>query len=86
MFVFFWFVFLFSVLYILCFCIVLFIVFPFVLLFSYFYTSLLPTTIGWKPNCSKKINKYYMFYQGGRCIRLTTIPLSCADFLQIWEP
>jgi hypothetical protein len=24
--------------------------------------------------------------KGGRCLRLTTLPLSCADCLEIWEP
>ena len=24
--------------------------------------------------------------KGGRCVRLTTLPLSCADCLEIWEP
>ena len=24
--------------------------------------------------------------KGGRCVRMTTLPPSCADFLEIWEP
>ena len=24
--------------------------------------------------------------KGGRCLRLTTVPPSCADYLEIWEP
>jgi len=24
--------------------------------------------------------------KGGRCIRLTTLPPSCADYLEIWDP
>jgi hypothetical protein len=24
--------------------------------------------------------------KGGRCVGLTTLPGSCADFLKIWEP
>jgi hypothetical protein len=24
--------------------------------------------------------------KGGRCVGLTTLPLSCADFVEIWEP
>jgi len=24
--------------------------------------------------------------KGGRCVGLTTLPLSCADCLEIWEP
>jgi hypothetical protein len=24
--------------------------------------------------------------KGGRCVRLTTLPPSCADCLEIWEP
>jgi len=24
--------------------------------------------------------------KGGRCVGLTTLPLSCADYLEMWEP
>ena len=34
-------------------------------------------------------NEYQEFFlggKGGRCVGLTTLPLSCADCLEIWEP
>ena len=49
-------VFLFSILcirFLYCFCIVLSIISPFVLPLFYFYTRLLTTATGWKPNCNK---------------------------------
>jgi len=30
--------------------------------------------------------EYFLRGKGGRCVRLTTLPLSCADRLAIWEP
>jgi hypothetical protein len=30
--------------------------------------------------------EYFLGYKGGRCVGLTTFPLSCADCLEIWEP
>ena len=47
-------------LYILCFCIALFTVSPFVLSLSYFFTSQPTTVTGWKPNCSKQIACHVM--------------------------
>jgi hypothetical protein len=29
--------------------------------------------------------EYFLGVKGGRCVRLTTLPLSCADCLEIWE-
>ena len=29
--------------------------------------------------------EYFLWGKGGRCVRLTTLPLSCADCLEIWE-
>jgi len=35
-------------------------------------------------------NEYQEYFlgggKGGRCVGLTTLPLSCADCLEIWEP
>ena len=57
-------VFLFSILCILCFCIVLCIVYPFVLRLSYLCTSLPTSATVWKPNCSKQISyiSYHIIY------------------------
>ena len=30
--------------------------------------------------------EYFLGDKGGRCVGLTTLPLSCADCLEIWEP
>ena len=30
--------------------------------------------------------EYFLRGKGGRCVGLTTLPLSCADYLEIWEP
>ena len=30
--------------------------------------------------------EYFLVGKGGRCVGLTTLPPSCADCLEIWEP
>jgi len=30
--------------------------------------------------------EYFLWGKGGRCVGLTTLPPSCADCLEIWEP
>jgi len=30
--------------------------------------------------------EYFLGRKGGRCVGLTTLPPSCADCLEIWEP
>jgi len=30
--------------------------------------------------------EYFLGGKGGRCVELTTLPLSCTDSLEIWEP
>ena len=30
--------------------------------------------------------EYFLGSKGGRCVGLTTLPPSCADFLEIWKP
>jgi hypothetical protein len=30
--------------------------------------------------------EYFLGGKGGRCVGLTTLPPSCADFLEFWEP
>jgi len=29
---------------------------------------------------------YFLGTKGGRCVGLTTLPPSCADYLEIWKP
>jgi len=31
-------------------------------------------------------HEYFLVGKGGRCVGLTTLPPSCADCLEIWEP
>jgi hypothetical protein len=33
-----------------------------------------------------EFQEYFLEGKGGRCVGLTTLPPSCADFLEIWEP
>jgi len=33
-----------------------------------------------------KYQEYFLCGKGGRCLGVTTLPPSCADFLEIWEP
>jgi len=38
---------------------------------------------------ASNINEYQEYFlggKGGRCVKLTTLPPSCADCLEIWEP
>jgi len=40
-------------------------------------------------NSASKRNEYQEYFLGGkgiRCVELTTLPPSCADCLEIWEP
>jgi len=30
--------------------------------------------------------EYFLCLKGGRCVRLTTLPSSCGNCLEIWEP
>jgi hypothetical protein len=30
--------------------------------------------------------EYLLVVKGGRCIKLTALPPSCADYLKIWDP
>jgi hypothetical protein len=35
---------------------------------------------------SNEHQEYFLGGEGGRCIGLTTLPPSCTDCLEIWEP
>jgi hypothetical protein len=34
----------------------------------------------------KEYQEYFLWGKGCRCVRLTTLPPSCVDGLEIWEP
>ena len=35
---------------------------------------------------TNEYQEYFLGNKGGRCVGLTTLPPSCADCLEIWEP
>jgi len=39
-----------------------------------------------QPLTEMSTREYFLRGKGGRCVGLTTLPPSCADFLEIWEP
>jgi hypothetical protein len=39
-----------------------------------------------KTSNRNKYQEYFLEGKGGRCVGLTTLPHSCADCLEIWEP
>ena len=54
--------------------------------------GLVPGQPGWAENLvPTEINRneyqeYFLGGKGGRCVGLTTLPPSCANCLEIWEP
>jgi hypothetical protein len=43
-------------------------------------------TLGSIASNRNKYQEYFLMGKGGRCVRLKTLPPSCADCLEIWEP
>ena len=39
-----------------------------------------------QPLTENEYQEYFLGGEGDRCVRLTTLPPSCADCLKIWEP
>jgi hypothetical protein len=39
-----------------------------------------------EPLNRNKYQEYFLWCEGGRCVGLKTLPPSCADCLEIWEP
>jgi hypothetical protein len=44
------------------------------------------TTLGLTPPLTEISTRNIFWGKGGRCVELTTLPPSCADCLEIWEP
>ena len=55
-------------------------------LLEYFTDIILPAGLGSAYGSNtNEYRKYFLECKGGRCVRLTTLPISCADCLDIWE-
>jgi len=57
---------------------------------NFFIDIILPAAL-WHLGVDSASNRneyqeYFLGGKGGRCVRLTTLPPSCADCLEIWEP
>jgi len=57
---------------------------------EFFIDIILPAAV-WPPgvDSASKRNEYQEYFLGGKgsqCIGLTTLPPSCAECLEIWEP
>ena len=62
--------------------------FPMVSL-EFFIDIILPATLWpWSFSVSNRneYQEYILGFKGGRFVRMTTLPLSCAECLEIWEP
>ena len=56
---------------------------------EYFIDIILPSTLWpWGGSaCNRsEYQEYFLGGKGGQCVGLTTLPPSCADCLEIWEP
>jgi len=56
---------------------------------GFFIDLLLPAALwpGVDSACTRnQYQEYFLRGKGGRCIRLTTLPPSCSNCLEIWEP
>jgi len=56
---------------------------------EFFIDIILPPHYGPGDNSASNRNEYQEYFlagKGGQCVGLTTLPPSCADCLEIWEP
>ena len=56
---------------------------------QFFIDIILPAHCGPGVDSASNRNEYQEYFlgcKGGRCVGLTTLPPSCADCLEIWEP
>jgi hypothetical protein len=56
---------------------------------EFFVDIILPSTLGPVVELACNRNEYQEYFLGGKggwCVGLTTLPPSCAECLEIWEP
>jgi len=53
---------------------------------EFFIDIILPATGSTQPLTEMSTRNISWGVKGGRCVGLTTLPSSCADCLEIWEP
>jgi len=55
---------------------------------EFFIDTILPAALGGVDSASNRneYQEYFLGDEGGQCVRLTTLPPSCDDCLEIWEP
>jgi len=51
-----------------------------------FIDIIFPAALGLTQHLTKIYQEYFLGVKGARCVGLTTLPSSCADCLEIWEP
>jgi len=53
---------------------------------EFFIDIILPAALWHWASNRNVYREYFLGVRGGRCVQLTTLPPSCADCLEIWEP
>ena len=57
--------------------------------YNFSFTQFFRPSYGPAVDSASNRNEYQVYFlvdKGGRCVGLTTLPLSCAECLEIWKP